>query len=75
MKTRTWPYGTLLSATVLENDDKVAVLTDEHGEGHVLVGVTHSVRPEKGDKVTMQFCKGGRMRGYWKILKITEKAQ
>ena len=53
---------------------KVVVLRDEFDEGHVLAGITHSIRPEKGDKVKMQFTRGGPLKGYWKIIELTEKA-
>ena len=72
MMKRTWRYGTVLQATVIENDKVVIALKDEFDEGHVLVGVTHDVEPKKGDKVKMQFTKGGRTGGFWKITEITE---
>jgi hypothetical protein len=76
---RTWPYGTKKVAVVgsvmfagsKPQDPKspeMTVLTDEdEGEGHLLMRVTHDIAPLKGQRVVMEFMRGGPTGGYWKI--------
>lgn len=76
MNARTWTYGTRLKATV-EMVKKsalsplcpaVTMLTDELGEGHVIVAVAHALEPVRGAEVVMEFTKGGASGGFWRIV-------
>lgn len=76
MIARTWEYGTEINAKVekiVTNHPHTVVLTDEHGEGHILIG-TSCVRAGicEGDEVTLVFIKGGPTGGYWKIKPVIE---
>jgi len=67
-KTRLWRLGTELTATVIDVSGSMVVLVDQYAEAHIIAGVKHEVTPRKGDSVTMRFCDGGPMGGYWKIV-------
>lgn len=69
MNRRVFQYGETRRATVEHVDRSGAlVLTDELGEGHILLGVP-SDPCEKGDAGTLTFTKGGSMGGYWRFTK------
>lgn len=61
---RTWPYGTMRRATVLNRiDERTLILVDDQNEGHILLGTRSEGRP--GDKGTLIFRRGGPKGGYW----------
>jgi hypothetical protein len=69
MQTRTWPYGTRKVGTVSSVDNlrnhRIVFITSED-EGYFLLGEPADVRV--GQTVTFEFCKGGPMGGYWRIV-------
>jgi hypothetical protein len=74
IQTRTWPYGTTRLAKVVEcikqrHHLKAQVLTDELGEGHVLLAGAQDESAKTGDRGTLTFTKGGPTGGYWKFKK------
>lgn len=74
MTGRTWPYGTTRKATVEEviKERKCVfmVLTDETGEGHLLMdGPGQYEGLHGGDTGTLTFTQGGPLGGYWRFEK------
>jgi len=78
MNTVTHPYGTTRKATVVKSNAiverptipaSVLLLTDEFGEGHILVAGCGDMTSKVGDKGVLTFTQGGPMGGYWRFTK------
>lgn len=75
MTTKNWPFGFTLRASVVTvfpggtspETPKCTLLIDDLREGHVLMGITHDIAPQKGKTVKMVFTEGGPNGGYFKI--------
>jgi len=73
--TRSWPFGSRLTADVVTvfpgaspETPKCTLLLDEFREGHVIQGVTHAIAPQKGMRVRMEFTAGEAGAGFWRIV-------
>jgi hypothetical protein len=73
-RARTWPYGTQKRVTILEVDARhnMTICVSDDQEGFVLLGGDHAIAPMIGAMVVIQFCQGGPMGGYWKIVRRSE---
>jgi hypothetical protein len=72
-QTKTWPYGTTRKATVAEiiheRSRIIQIVTDDHGEAHILTNGAEDQLAAINDFGTLTFCAGGPTGGYWKFTK------
>jgi hypothetical protein len=74
MKTKTWPYGTTRKATVMSiirghKGIQMHIVSDNTGEGHILVNGANDETAKIGSTGTLTFSQGGPTGGFWKFRK------